>query len=85
MEAWVKVYAVELSEAEGVKICFAVAVIGLGHGLDMGGKGGQSVGDGLGACVAMKEYEAEQTWGKYVLTSQVQTPEAHQRQVPHKL
>lgn len=48
MEAWVKVYAVELSEAEGVKICFAVAVIGLGHGLDMGGKGGQSVGDGLG-------------------------------------
>ena len=48
MEAWVKVYAVELSEVEGVKIRFAVAVIGLGHGLDMGGKGGQSVGDGLG-------------------------------------
>lgn len=33
-------YAVELSEVKGVKIRFAVAVIGLGHGLDMGGKGG---------------------------------------------
>lgn len=32
-------YAVELSEV-GVKIRFAVAVIGLGHGLDMGGKVG---------------------------------------------
>lgn len=40
MEAQVKVYAVELSEVEGVKIRFAVAVIGLGHGLHMDGKGG---------------------------------------------
>lgn len=40
MEAQVKVYAVELSEVEGVKIRFAVAVIGLDHGLHMGGKGG---------------------------------------------
>ena len=40
MEAQVKVYAAELSEVEGVKIRFAVAVIGLGHGFDMDGKGG---------------------------------------------